>query len=238
MKKLLLVSFLALAFAAGAVADIDKFAMQEAVVPHSDGGATGACSIIYYNLCSGWLWLFSGFVPGDMAGVVFDLPTDCNKVVGEDCANTGFWWYWRYTLPDYGYSLSYDLYEVDANMCLTTSVGSLAAQDPVERWNYYAGLGSTIGDFAAIVATWDGGTLPYLGTEHNTNNAGSPVACPGFVLTVGHGYIWGNVGSVYCPPYHIAHDGYVDVLMDAGFECPTPSSTEDASWGGIKNLFR
>ncbi len=238
MKKLSLVSFLVLVFAAGAVADISKTAIQEAIVPHSNGGATGFCSITYYNLCSGWLWIFSGWVPGDMAGVVFDLPGDCGKLPEEECSNTHFWWYWRYTFPARGYSLSYDLYEVDAQMCLTTSVGSIAYQDPVERWNYYDGLGTVSSDNVALVAKWNGGTLPYMLTEHNTYNTAAPVACPGFVPDVGRSYIWGNVNSVYCPPYHIAHDNYVDVLMDAGFDCEEVIGTEEASWGGIKSLFR
>ena len=239
MKKLLLVSFLVLAFAGGAVADISKTAIQEAVLPHSEGGATGYCSISYYNLCSGWLWIFSGWAYGDMAGVVFDLPGDCGKLPGESCTNTHFWWYWRYTLPTRGYAVSYDLYEVDTEMCLTTSVGSIAYHAPIERWNYYDGLGTVTGDKAAIVATWIGGTLPYLPTEHNTENAAAPIACPGFVPDIGRSYRWGNeYTSVYCPPYHIAHDNYVDIIMDAGFDCETPTSTEETSWGGIKDLFR
>ena len=236
MKKLLLVSFLALAFAVGAVADIEKTAVREAIVPHSDGGATGVCSIIYFNVCSGWFWLFSGWDEGDMAGVVFDLPNDCGALPGEPITNWGFWWYWRYTMPGRGFTVSYELHEIDAQNCLMSIAGSHAYQDPVERWNYSYGLGTVTSTNAALVARWDFGTFPYLCTEHNTSNTDAPVACPGFVPGVGHSYIWGNVDSTYCPPYHISHDNYVDILMDAGFE--GWYSTENATWGGVKSLFR
>ena len=74
MKKLLLVALLSTAFAAGAFADIPTpTAVQEAITPHSSGGATGFCSIVYYNICSGWIWIYSGWALGDEPGIAFDL---------------------------------------------------------------------------------------------------------------------------------------------------------------------
>jgi len=242
MKKLLVVSFLTLAVAAGAFADIpnvSKTALQEAIVPHGTGGATGFCSIVYYNLCSGWLWVWSGWAPGDEAGVCFDLPTDCGKLPGETCANTGFWWYWRYTAPGYGFTVSYDLYDLDASCCKVANVGGLANQDPVERWNYYAGLGTVTTDNAGLVATFDVGTLPYLGTDNNPKNFGAPVACPGYAPDGMHSFYFGGPATQYCPPLYLADGlGNVQILMDAGFDCQGGTATEDASWSGVKSLFR
>lgn len=94
-------------------------------------------------------------------------------------------------------------------------------------------------DNAAIIATWDYGSLPRLCFENNSANAAAPVACPGFVPHGGRSYIWGNIPhSIYCPPYHFSFDSYFDIIMDAGFDCEVSTSTEETSWGGIKDLFR
>ena len=97
MKKILLVSLLIVAFTTPALADADrnKQAIRETLEPsHGGGGATGACSIMYYDLCSGWLWIWNGWELGDQVGVCFDLPNDCGKLPGEHCFLTHFWWYW------------------------------------------------------------------------------------------------------------------------------------------------
>ena len=244
MKKLLLVSFLALAVAAGAFADVQnhpRTALQEAVVPHSTGGATGFCSIVYYDLCSGWLWTYSGWALGDEPGVAFDLPNDCGKLPGEECTNTGFWWYWRYTIPTYGFTVSYDLYELDVNFCKAgPSLGNISGYDPVERWNFHYGLGAVTSDWAALIASYDSGSLPRFCTDNNNANFAAPLACPGYAIGPIQTYYWGGPTTQYCPPQYFA-DGYgaVDCLMDAGWDCqPSGTSTEDASWSGVKSLFR
>ncbi|MBM3320743.1 MAG: hypothetical protein FJY73_08730 [Candidatus Eisenbacteria bacterium] len=241
MKKLLLVGLLALAMAVAAFADIpnrDKTAVQEAITPHGGGGATGACSIVYYNLCSRWLWVWSGWSPGDEIGVVFDLPLDCGKLPGEECLNTGFWWYWRYTTPGWGYTVHYDVYDIDAAYCkIGGSLGTSASQDPVERWNFHPALGTAItSDLGGILATWDKGGLPYAGTDNNYKNAAAPGLCPGYAPGPIRSFIW--LPAAVCPTYYFGDGmGPVQLLMDAGFDCQ-PTATEDASWTGVKSLFR
>ncbi|MFH1277736.1 MAG: hypothetical protein ABIK65_05105 [Candidatus Eisenbacteria bacterium] len=215
--------------------------MQEAIAPHGTGGATGVCSIVYYNYCSGWIWIYSGFAAGDEAGVAYDLPVDCGKLPGETCTNTHFWWYWRYTAPGYGFTVTYNLYNLDGQLCkILPSLGT-STSDPVERWNLEAGLGavgSITSDDAAIIATYNAGTLPYLATDNNGKNYQAPLACPAYSVGGMHGMYWGGALTQYCPPQYFG-DGYgaVEILADAGFDCQ-PTSTEDASWTGVKSLFR
>ena len=240
MKKLLLVAFLALAFAAAANADFQREAVQEAVVPHGDGGATGFCSIIYYNLCAGWLWTWSGWAEGDELGVYFDLPTDCGKVPGEDCENLGSWWYWRYTQPTYGYEVHVDLWETDAAGCKTVYVGGSTNIDPIERWNNFGGFGCVTSDYCALIMTWDKGTLPRFCSTNNPANIAAPLACAGFVVPAipGHTFYWGGLTTQYCPPQYLADGlGPSEGFVDSGFDC-AGSATENASWGEVKGLFR
>ena len=245
MKKLLLVSALTLAVAFGAFADIvNKTSVAEhtpgIAAPVAGGGGTGPCTLVYYNFCSGWIWIWSGFNAGDEIGVAFDLPADCGKLPGEHCCHTGHFWYWRYTSPGYGFTVTYNLYETDAQVCLLgASVGS-AVLDPIERWNYTAGLGCVSGDVAALTATFDKGTLPYAATDNNASNLNAGPACitdPG-TPGLGTSLQWVVAGTtVYCPPAAFADGvGYTDLAMQAYFECG--SATEDASWGEIKSLFQ
>jgi hypothetical protein len=243
MKKLLLVAFLALALAATAFAEINRphEAIQEAIAPHGDGGATGFCSIVYYNLCAGWLWTWSGWAQGDEVGVFFDLPTDCGKLAGEECAHLGAWTYWRYTQPTYGYLVNFDLWELDASYCKTNYIGGVANIDPVERWNNFAGFGTVTSDYCALIMTWVKGTLPRLASTSNPKNLAAPLACPGYTVPAipGHTFFWGGLTTQYCPPQYLADgQGPSEAFFDASFDCQMGSATENASWGEVKGLFR
>jgi hypothetical protein len=240
---------LALLLAGLAAADIpfQKQAVREAIVPHGQfEGARGTCSVVYYNICSGWIWVWSPFTgrdarEADQIGVVFDLPEDCNMEPGSECLNLGFWWYWRYTVPGWGYTLSYHLWNADENNCkIGPAVGALLRQDPVERWNYYPGLGWTASDYVAITATMDRGALPYWVTDNNWKNAAAPIRCEGWPGPIEkHSFIFGEgYEGTICPTYYLGDGmGPVQFLMDASFESQG-IAIEPASWGTIKSLFR
>ena len=117
MKKTLpgVLTILLVASLAHADLDFPRQSAHDVIVPHGTGGATGFCSIIYYNTCSNWFWLWGGWGVRHEVGVVFDLPSDCGQQPGEECVNTHFWWYWRYTHPGHGFTVTYRLYEVDAS---------------------------------------------------------------------------------------------------------------------------
>jgi hypothetical protein len=246
MKKLLLVSFLIVAFAIPASADIvrDREAIQETLEPaHGAGGATGACSIVYYNLCSRWLWIWSGWAQYDIAGVCFDLPADCDKLPGETCVFTHMWWYWRYTAPTYGFLVNHKVWEADSDCCkIDPPVWVLAGADPVEGWNFFEPTGDVCitTDYAVITGDWVLGTLPYYCTTNNNKNYQAPGPCPGYTVAPQHSWYYGTVTTQYCPPYDIFNDGWgpSNTLMDAGFICEVGIGSEEASWGEIKGLFR
>jgi hypothetical protein len=243
MKKLLLVSLLIVAFAIPASADIQKAAIQETTEPaHPSGGATGFCSIVYYNLCAGWLWIWSGWGMNDMPGVCFDLPADCNKLPGEDCVMTHFWWYWRYTQPTYGFTITYDMFCGDPNCCkIHPALCTIGPVDPVERWNFHDECAAVCFDcdYIVLTATFNLGTLPYYCTTNNNKAYQAPNACPGYTVAPQHSWYYGTVTTQYCPPYDLFNDGWgaSNTLMDAGFDCGGVGSQE-ASWGQIKELFK
>ncbi len=242
MKKLLLITLLSLTLALSLFADVNlpRSAVQTGVEDIKVGGAgAGNCSIIYYNLCSGWIWLYSGFAAGDEVGVIFDLVGDCGKLPGAIICNTQGFWYWRFTSPKRGFTVSYNLFEADSIGCkVGASLGSLANSDPVERWNLLPGLGCVSGNMAVISATFDAGTLPYLGTDDNESNAAGGPNCLGIGAGTGNSVYYGRPSRTqYCPPLYFSDGiGPVDFMMDASWYSIT--ATEDASWGDVKSLFK
>jgi hypothetical protein len=96
MKKILLSMILVLAVAATGYAIPVKTAEHGSVPQRSHSTATDMCHLYYYNLCSGWVFYWSGYCYGMFAeapyppqfGVVFDLadcPDDCRTLMDS-------WW--------------------------------------------------------------------------------------------------------------------------------------------------
>ncbi len=242
MKRLLLASSLVILFAGSLLADMAHNPIAEydptLEPPSGQSTLTGSCTIVYYNTCSGWKWIWSGFRRDDAIGVIFDLPNECGKATGEMCTNSGIWWYWRWTMPGRGCGLYTSMYEVDATGCLVGSpINPTIYLDPWERWNYTPGLGSTTADRVAIVAEWNN-TAPYLATDHNVSNENA-AGCGGLIGTGNTVRFVDHDGpTVYCPPVAFADDlGYVDLIMRASFTCET-TANDEASWGEIKSLFQ
>jgi len=211
--------------------------VYDPVLPHEvPGNRPGVCTIKYYNLCSGWFWLWSAGVAGDEDGVVFDFPAECSTIPGEECVNTGFWWYWRYTHPGYGYTVTYRMYDVDGAFCKAGSpLGEFCGEDPVERWNHYSGLGASLGERVAITASWDVGAIPFLVTDAPAKN--EQVECAE-ASPIAHSFWYGGPGYPLCPPSAFEDQaGPCNILMDATFSCEE-TAIEPASWGAIKTLFR
>ncbi len=245
MKKLLLVSFLSLAVAFSVFADINGKTLTAEHVPGfsgpaGQGGGAGSCTLVYYNTCGGWIWGWSGWAAGDQIGINFDLPADCNKLPGDVCCIDAARWYWRYTSPNYGFTMTVNVYNTDASGCPTGASLGTDSYDPLERWNMsFVGAGiCPTSDVVAVVATFDKGTLPYAASDQTAGNANAPNSCPGFVPGPGNSMVYGSATTTYCPPVPAA-DGYgvVNWLAQHWFTCSNVA-TEDASWGEIKSLFQ
>ncbi|MBN1825176.1 MAG: hypothetical protein JW958_02845 [Candidatus Eisenbacteria bacterium] len=238
MRRLVIAVLMLAVLAAFASADMPRpaQAIHEEIFPHGDGGARGLCSIVHYNVCSGWAWTWSGWAAGDIAGVIFDLPQDCGHSTDTPCSNTKIWWRWRHTMPGRGFSeVTYRIYEVDQSNCIVGEPLAEYHSDPVENWNLMPGFGDFDADRILLAVSWDQVTLPRLNTDraimnHNVGCAPEPVA---------HSFFFGNPQrTMYCPPL-LLEDSYgpCNILMDAEFDCQT-TATEPASWGSIKALFK
>ncbi|MBN1825177.1 MAG: hypothetical protein JW958_02850 [Candidatus Eisenbacteria bacterium] len=174
------------------------------------GAAAGFCSILYYEPEAASIWIWSGWLAGDRAGVVFDLPAECGKKPGTAIHHDSFWWYWRHTVPGWGYTVSYDLYEVDAKGAPKGEpLGSIESSLPMEGWNHYGGFGSIEADRVALVASWTKGVIPSLATDR---------PAPGR-RRAPHSFFYGREGEdASSRPIPFTEKGKaVQVLMSASF---------------------
>jgi hypothetical protein len=229
------------AFALADVPNRPKEALHEAIVPHGVGAARGWCSILYWNICSGWTWRYSDWQAGDEVGVIYDLPEDCGVPPGSWGDMVGLWWYWRSTRPGWGYTVSYTAYRVDADNCkVGGSLHTVSGHDPTERWNYIPSWDFWLPGACrlALAASWEKGGLPHFCTDNNERNLAAPNACPNYEVGPERTFYWGGSATQYCPPLVFSDaGGPVDAMADASFWFPDVE-TEPSSWGRVKALFR
>jgi len=245
MKKLLLVAFMLLAFVMTASAAVEQHALKADVPALTEGGAAGQCQLNYYNVCAGWVWYWTGWAPGDMAAMYWDIPTDCDSCeVGESVNWDLVAFYWAHCLPTYGYLVDHTTWEVDGGFCLNTPLETWTT-DPVDGWNVFYPTVHPTTPLVGLSVTWVAGGYPHPYSENHPANYQAVLYCPGYFIDAGHTWYAGNGAPTYCLydatayGYAIMDDGMgpVDFIAQANFTCLT-SATEDASWTGVKSLFR
>ena len=214
---------------------LEKTAVRMADDSRLDGWASGqTCSVIYYNICTGWIWVWSGWSGNDTMGVCFDACCDGSTL-------TSNWWYWPDGQPaGYGFTGTIAVETVDAACCPT---GLIAGQVflPVSGWNLYTWGGVGVpSQFAIRGILGPGAPSPgSIATDHPALGPTGPQACGTCYPTTraNHSFYWGSTASPLCPGSTL-NDGICDAqfLLDAQFTCPV--SVDETSWGAVKNLYR
>jgi hypothetical protein len=195
-----------------------------------------SCSIAYYNTCTGWVWVWSGWGPGDKVGVAF-----------ESCCTSGtlatnHLFAWSGAPNGYGFTGTIGVYNADANRCPTGSPIAEQVYLPISGWNQFVwnvGVGSSF-----VIQTTHGITTfanpSSYATDHPAAGPTGPAACGTcFPLTrVNHSFYYGTAASPLCPG-SVLNDGVCNsqLLWDAQIiNCPV--SVDESSWGAIKSLYR
>lgn len=204
----------------------------------SDAWNAGAtCTLQYYNICTGWIWIFSGLGGRDRIGVCYDTCCEGSATLLSS------WMYVSSGSPTgYGFTGTISVSAVDANCCPAGLPLATQAFLPVTGWNPHiwsaqvpasfliqAEFGPSYGNPVGIVA------------DHPAAAAGGPPACGTCYPTTrgNHSYYYGIGGQdELCPPRVMWNDGVCDVqfLWDCDLICPV--SVEPRSWGSIKSLYR
>ena len=190
----------------------------------------GTCSVAYYNICTGWIWVWSGWADGSLVGTAFD---NCCGADGQ--LDASVFYYRTGAVPSYGFTGSVSVFAADANDC--PSGAAIASQSilPATGWNFTLWADNVPARFIVQHAVQDDMAL---GTPVTIASDG-PAACGNCFPTTRttNSYTWGVEGAELCPGSPL-FDGncFVEFMAAATLTCPV--SVEDESWGSIKNLYR
>ncbi|MEZ5066458.1 MAG: hypothetical protein R3B81_17150 [bacterium] len=207
-----------------------------ALAPDRHDWAAGAtCSISYYNICTGWIWVWQPS-NDDRFGVVFDR-------CAEHCEVSTSWVLFTTGAPSgRGYTGTTELFAVDDVGC---PVGTpLASQSflPGSGWNMLT-WGVDVPDrflFSVTIAPFHGLPTPVrFSTDRPSGGPTGPVACGNCFPAdrVTRSFLYGDVDSPLCPGERFS-DPVCDaeLLMDVQLSCT--DATRDDTWGRVKDLFR
>jgi hypothetical protein len=201
-----------------------------------DGPINVSCSIAYYNICTGWIWVWSGWAANSVIGTVYE--SCCPSGLSVECPLA-----WRYYVTgapaNYGFTGSAAIVLVDANDCPTTMVTQQPFL-PASGWNYLTYTSSNFAPsrFAEVHTLADDNGL---GTPVTLATDGAGWACGVCFSTTRttSSYTWGTTGSPLCPGFAM-NDGACNVeWLAVSFPfCQVCTGVEDDSWGSIKALYR
>jgi len=239
MRKFFLTAFV---LAASLVVASVGFALEKTAAPFNGddlGGGwaagTQTCTVAYFNTCTGWVWIWSGWSPGDRVGTAFET---CGTNCSLDASDVYFW---TGAPVGYGFTGTAAVYAADANSCPTGPAIATQAVLPASGWNLLV-WGASVPNNFVFLYEFANATLPdptTFPTEHPAAGPTGPQAC-GFcypTTRTNHTFYWGTAGSPLCPGSAL-NDGVCDaqMFMRAGLSCSV--AVEDQSWGAVKNLYR
>lgn len=191
---------------------------------------TGDCgNLRYYNVCSGYIWLYTlPDVADEGAGVKFDGPCIVPGNVIERAIT-----YWRNVSPGYGdIDVILDA-DTDDDGCPDYNLETNNRMDPGLRWNCTTYVDRYIPvDAEAIIlrAEKNSGAAPSWATDGPFSEVCDPIGTQ-------HSYYYGLNGQA-CVPWIGPTGRYDNFLWWLIVDSAPTSSIESTSWGVVKNLFR
>jgi len=203
-----------------------------------DGWAAGTqtCTVQYYNICTGWLWLWWGFSPGDRTGTAF------TRCCPHGSVDSGFIYFRDAAPAGYGFTGTMAVYAADPNDCPTGAPLASRALLPVSQWNLVVWGGVPVPEDFVVLYEWPDPERPNptaIGSDHPAAGPTGPHACGTCYPTTrtNHSYHYGTAATPLCPGSPL-NDGVCDAqwLMDAGMLCAV--QVEERSWGAVKSLYR
>jgi hypothetical protein len=201
--------------------------------------ATTSCSVAYYNTCTGWVWVWSGWSPSDRYGVCF---TTCCTEGQSMITQTGFY---CFTAAPAGYSFTgvVEVWNADAQCCPTGPAIASETLLPIDDWNIatFGGMAQNVPSTFVVTYTCGSGTGdPHaVASDHPAAGPTGPQAC-GYCYPnprTAFSFWYGTPTSPLCPGSALS-DGVCDSewLWYCYVDCVTP--VESTSWGRVKNFYR
>ncbi|MBZ0267098.1 hypothetical protein K8I85_03000 [bacterium] len=237
-------TLLALALFVGAGSASPAMALQKTPLAVEDedpelgawfAGAT--CTVLYHNLCTGWIWSWDAWSPEDRLGVVFDpccpsatLQTTTFRAL--EGAPSG-----------YGFTGTIEVGPADTQGCPASPSASRPFL-PEAGWNGLSWDVPVSGAIALVVTLGPGSFNPSaFASDHPAAGPTGPQACGNCFPSsrTGRSFYFGKASSPLCPGI-VLFDGTCDAefLAVASFACPVSvgETMESGSWAEIKALYR
>jgi hypothetical protein len=194
-----------------------------------------AANYRWFNLCAGYIWIYTMGLPGEGAGVLFGGDEQPEVRGGNDVKRAIT--YWRNTVAGYGRTV--DIFvnaDDEGDGCPDTELASDLNLDAGLRWNcseFNVDIPCET-NYLIVRAQSDGrGGLPTFATD-------GPFAGECDANPVQRSYYYGINASTCLawPGKTDAADNFLYwLIVDAGEPC-VPNATDSRSWGAIKGLFR
>ncbi|GJM44451.1 MAG: hypothetical protein DHS20C21_12930 [Gemmatimonadota bacterium] len=241
MRKYFMTAFVLVAMLVFATSGL---ALEKTNAQLTDGrGADGwnagtTCSVSYFNTCTGWLWVWSGWAGGDVLGMCYD--PCCTNGAQLDATGT---YIWTGALPGYGFTGTIEVSTADANCCPDVQLAQQVFL-PVSGLNVHAWGVPASGPvvLTMTLASATGAPSPVVvPSDHPAAGPTGPAAwgfCYPTPRTV-HSFYYGNTNTGTICPGSALNDGVGTaewLSWSAAFSCPV--SVEESSWGSVKNLYR
>lgn len=224
-----------------------SIALERTAVRISDDDVTDwnmqvTCTLAYYNVCTGWTWMWEGWDIGHQAGVVFRAGASAQLESTLHFAH-------NLAPPGYGWTGLVEVLEADSRGC---PVGpALAVQNwfppcGVPCW-YNLDWDIPVPERFVVRVTfdpWTGFLGDQLFSDHPAPGPEGPPACGVCFPTnrIVHTFNYGS-GGAYCPGIALT-DGWCDVeflweaRLDLSGTVTAGERMEASSWGRIKTLYR
>lgn len=221
----------------GSASALEKTSLR-AIDRAEDWNVSSSTTVRYYNYCTGWVWIWSGWSPGETVGTEFYLR--CNGMF----LNVS--WALTFSGVPSGYGFTGTIAVRDAG-CGMTRATQPYLPPATAGWHATAWGGPPVPDSFVVEITWGApsGFTNSTGLASDRPLAGptGPAACgscfPTTRETRSRHY---GIGGSYCPSGVAISDGLCDVELMLETRIKTPcdvwSSVEEESWGRIKSLYR
>jgi hypothetical protein len=224
---------------AGTARALERTSARADLLPQEPWSTGQSCTVRYYNICTGWVWVWAEWDHGEQVGTAFT--GCCRSATLELTSHLTF-----SGLPaGWGYTGTIEVYEADAEDCPTgPALARQAWQPPVSTGWQTLSWHVPVPEAFVVLVTWGAGGAPWtnstgLASEHPAAGPTGPQACgtcfPSSRQVRSYGY--GLQGSPLCPgvPFRDAVCE-VEFLCDASLACPV--HVTEGSWGKIKSLYR
>jgi hypothetical protein len=222
---------------AGESAALEK-ASARAIDREQEWARAGTTTIRYYNNCTGWVWVWSGWSAGETMGTDFDLPP-CDFFF----LNTS--WALTFSGLPAGYGFTGTIQARDAG-CGTVLATQPYLPPVTSGWNATAWGGVLVPGPFSVNVIWGApsGFTNSTGfaSDHPLAGPTGPAACGTcFPTTRSVNSKYYGVNGTYCPSGTTLSDGLCDIefMMEVEIKYPCePTGVGGRSWGGIKSLYR